>query len=145
MHRFCLFPFLLGLFSIASAQGVQPDSSESVSMALVEEVPRWAGCEELSGKEAQACTDDGVMRHVVQETRYPGKARRKGIQGQVIVRFVVERDGSVGDVEVLRSVHALLDAEAVRVVRTFPPFTPGMQRGKPVRVMYSLPLNFSLN
>ena len=85
------------------------------------------------------------MRHMVKETLYPNKARRKGIQGKVYVRFVVERDVAVGEVEVLRSVHPLLDEEAVRVVKTFPRFSPGLQRGKPVRVSFSLPMNFSLN
>ena len=143
MRWFCL-P-LLCLHPLASAQDAPADSTESVHIAIVEEVPRWPGCEDVSGTAAQACTDEGVMRHVVKETKYPGKARRKGIQGMVYVRFVVERDGSVGDVEVLRSVHPLLDEEAVRVVKTFPRFSPGLQRGKPVRVSYSLPMNFSLN
>lgn len=134
----------LALPLCSAAQGVPADSTDAVSIAIVEEVPRWPGCEDLTGTAAQACTDAGVMDHVVKETKYPGKARRKGIQGQVIVRFVVERDGTVGDIHVPRSVHPLLDAEAVRVVGTFPAFSPGLQRGKPVRVTYSLPLNFSL-
>ena len=58
---------------------------------------------------------------------------------------MVERDGSVGDIKVVRPVHPLLDEEAVRVVKTFPDFSPGLQRGKPVRVSYNLPLNFALN
>lgn len=135
----------LALPLLCAAQDVPVDSTESVNMAIVEEVPRWPGCEVESGAAAQACTDAGVMRHVVKETKYPGKARRKGIQGQVIVRFVVERDGSVGDIKVVRPVHPLLDEEAVRVVKTFPDFSPGLQRGKPVRVSYNLPLNFALN
>ena len=144
MRWFCLLPLLF--FSVkGSAQDAPADSTESVHIAIVEEVPRWPGCEDASGTVAQACTDEGVMRHVVKETKYPNKARRKGVQGQVYVSFVVERDGSVGEVEVLRSVHPLLDEEAVRVVKTFPRFSPGLQRGKPVRVRYSLPMNFSLN
>ena len=143
MRLFLLLSLALPL--LCAAQDAPADSTESVNMAIVEEVPRWPGCEAESGTAAQACTDAGVMRHVVKETKYPGKARRKGIQGQVIVRFVVERDGSVGDIKVIRPVHPLLDEEAVRVVKTFPDFSPGLQRGKPVRVSYNLPLNFALN
>ena len=136
---------LLCLPIMASAQDAPADSTESVHIAIVEDVPSWPWCEDVSGTAAQACTDEGVMRHMVKETKYPNKARRKGIQGMVCVRFVVERDVAVGEVEVLRSVHPLLDEEAVRVVKTFPRFSPGLQRGKPVRVSFSLPMNFSLN
>ena len=145
MRWFCISLFLFSLVGMATAQEAPADSTESVNIAIVEEVPRWPGCESESGTAAQACTDEGVMRHVVKETKYPSKARRKGIQGQVIVRFVVERDGSVGDIKVVRPVHPLLDEEAVRVVKTFPDFSPGLKRGKPVRVSYNLPLNFALN
>lgn len=68
-----------------------------------------------------------------------------GIQGKVYIQFVIERDGSITDVKVLRGVDASLDKEAVRVVKAMPKWKPGKQRGKPVRVSYTLPINFQLS
>ena len=67
-----------------------------------------------------------------------------GIQGKVFIQFVIERDGSITDVKVARGVDASLDKEAVRVVQSMPKWKPGKQRGKPVRVAYTLPINFLL-
>ncbi len=68
-----------------------------------------------------------------------------GIQGKVFIQFVIERDGSITDVKVARGVDASLDKEAVRVVQSMPKWKPGKQRGKPVRVAYTLPINFQLS
>ena len=67
------------------------------------------------------------------------------IQGKVFIQFVIERDGSITDVKVVRGVDASLDKEAVRVVQSMPKWKPGKQRGKPVRVAYTLPINFQLS
>ena len=66
------------------------------------------------------------------------------IQGRVIVQFVVTKTGKIGDVKVVRGVDSALDAEAVRVVKTFPDFIPGRSNGKPVNVWYTLPITFML-
>lgn len=68
-----------------------------------------------------------------------------GIQGKVYIQFVIEKDGSITDVKVVRGVDASLDKEAVRVVKAMPKWKPGKQRGKPVRVSYTLPINFQLS
>lgn len=67
-----------------------------------------------------------------------------GISGKVYIQFVIEKDGSITDVKVARGVDSSLDKEAVRVVKSMPKWTPGKQRGKPVRVAYTLPINFQL-
>lgn len=85
------------------------------------------------------------MDFVMAELKYPKKARRKGIEGKVVIKFVIEKTGEVGEATVVTSVSPLLDEEALRVVQTMPPFRPGTQRGKPVRVMFHLPFNFALN
>ena len=72
------------------------------------------------------------------------KAQEKDIQGRVICNFVVEKDGSISDVEVVRGVHSALDAEAIRVIQSMPKWTPGKQRGHTVRVRYTLPVVFKL-
>lgn len=76
--------------------------------------------------------------------KYSEEAAKKDIQGRVMVQFVVEKDGSIGPVKVIRGVDPLLDAEAVRVVKTLPKFTPGTMNGEPVRVWYAMPLMFKL-
>lgn len=85
-----------------------------------------------------------LMTYVRDEISYPDDAADKNIQGRVIVQFVVDTLGQVGDVKVVRSVDDALDREAVRVVKTLPSFTPGIRKGKPVNVWYTLPVNFKL-
>ena len=81
---------------------------------------------------------------VSKSIKYPVIAQENGIQGRVICAFVVNRDGSVVDAEVLRGVDPSLDKEALRVIGTMPKWTPGKQRGKPVRVKYTVPITFRL-
>ena len=76
--------------------------------------------------------------------KYPVMAKESGIQGKVYVTFVVEKDGSITDVKVLRGIGGGCDEEAVRVVAAMPKWKPGKQRGKPVRVQYNLPVRFTL-
>ncbi len=76
---------------------------------------------------------------------YPKKAKKKGVQGRVILQFVVERDGSVSDVEVVKGVDKDLDKEAVRVVKLMPRWVPGEMDGEPVRVKYTLPILFRIS
>jgi len=87
---------------------------------------------------------DAFRQYIKENTRYPEAAAEVGIQGKVQVAFVVEPDGSVGRVRVVRSVDPILDKEAVRVVKSSPKWTPGKQRGKPARVGYTIPVVFFL-
>ena len=88
--------------------------------------------------------DAALMRYIASQIRYPSMAHENNIQGKVILQFVVEKDGHVGDVKVVRSVDNDLDSEAVRVCKSLPKFTPGRQDGQPVRVWYTIPINFKL-
>ncbi|MEZ5083006.1 MAG: energy transducer TonB [Bacteroidales bacterium] len=72
-------------------------------------------------------------------------ARESGIQGRVFVTFVVERDGNITDVKILRGIGGGCDEEALRVIKNMPKWTPGKQRGKPVRVQFNMPIMFKLN
>jgi periplasmic protein TonB len=85
-----------------------------------------------------------LMKFLAEAIRYPPIARERGIQGIVFVSFVIERDGSVSNVEVLRGIGGGCDEEAVRVVETMPRWEPGRQAGKTVRVSYNLPMRFIL-
>lgn len=85
-----------------------------------------------------------MMEFLSKNTQYPEEAAKKGIQGTVFVQFVVEKDGSIKDVKVIRGKHPLLDAEAVRVAKLMPKWTPGKQDGKAVRVEFTMPVKFKL-
>lgn len=88
--------------------------------------------------------DEAMLQFIRDNQKYPTEAQNEGIQGRVLVQFVVDKDGSITDVEVFRGVHPLLDAEAIRVVKSMPKWKPGMQKGKPVRMKYTLVQMFRL-
>ncbi|WP_081963819.1 M56 family metallopeptidase [Porphyromonas cangingivalis] len=86
----------------------------------------------------------GMMKHLSKEVVYPEEAVKKNIQGRVMVGFIVEKDGTLSNVKIMRGIDPLLDAEAVRVVKTLK-FRPGKMNGKPVRCRFTVPINFRLN
>ena len=87
---------------------------------------------------------DGFRDWIAKNLQYPKLAADKGISGRVYVKFVVERDGSVSNVTLVRSVDPALDKEAVRVIKASPKWTPGMQKNKPVRVLFTFSVIFDL-
>ena len=99
---------------------------------IVEEMPAYPG------------GDQKLMEFIAKGIKYPQIARETGIQGRVFVGFVIEPDGSVSNVKVLRGIGGGCDEEAMRVVKSMPKWKPGKQRGKAVRVSYMLPVNFKL-
>lgn len=86
-----------------------------------------------------------MLKYIMQNIKYPKQIMEEGIQGRVTVSFIVEKDGRVSNVRLLRSVQPALDKEAIRVVKSMPKWTPGKQNGKPVRVRFNLPVMFKLN
>lgn len=86
-----------------------------------------------------------MMKYIMENIKYPKQIMEEGIQGRVTVSFIVEKDGRVSNVRLLRSVQSALDKEAVRVVKSMPKWTPGKHNGKPVRVRFNLPVMFKLN
>ena len=89
--------------------------------------------------------DLGLMKYIQKNVKYPPIAKEYNITGKVYVQFIVDKSGIVTNVKVVRGVDKNLDAEAVRVVKSLPKYKPGKQRGKPVRVMFTIPINFTLN
>ena len=85
-----------------------------------------------------------MMDYISRVLKYPEEAKEDGIGGRVYLTFVVERDGSLTDIRVLRSAHPSLDNEAVRMVKTMPKWTPGEQNGTACRVQFTLPVTFKL-
>ena len=110
----------------------EEEVSEQEIFQIVEEMPAYPG------------GDQKLMEYVAKNIKYPQIARETGIQGRVFVGFVVEPDGSVSNVKVLRGIGGGCDEEAMRVVKSMPKWKPGKQRGKAVRVSYMLPVNFKL-
>lgn len=115
-----------------STSGTAVEEDTEVVFVVVESMPAFPG------------GDAALFKYLNDNIKYPVIAQETGIQGRVICQFVVNRDGSIVDIEVVRSVDKSLDAEAIRVIKNMPRWTPGKQRGKTVRVKYTLPVNFRL-
>ncbi len=110
----------------------EEEVEEEQIFTVVESMPEFPG-----GRAA-------LMKYLAQNIKYPPYAKEAGIQGRVFINFVVETDGSITNVKVLRGIGGGCDEEAVRVVKNMPKWKPGMQRGKPVRVSFNLPVKFTL-
>ena len=89
--------------------------------------------------------DLGLMKYIQRNVKYPPIAKEYNITGKVYVSFIVDKSGAVTNVKIVRGVDKNLDAEALRVVKSLPKYKPGKQRGQPVRVMFTIPINFTLN
>ncbi len=87
---------------------------------------------------------DALKKYIADHIKYPELAKENRIQGTVYVRFIVERYGGISNIKVIRSIDPVLDREAVRVIRSLPKFKPGMQNGHPVRVWFTIPVEFKL-
>jgi len=111
------------------------EEEEEVMFAIVENKPLFNGMD----------AEQGFRDWVGKNTNYPTVAQENGISGRVYVEFTISKTGEVTDVKLLRGVDPLLDNEALRVIKASPKWTPGMQRGKPVRVKYQFPVVFRLN
>ena len=114
------------------AQPEPPKEEETKVFDVVEQMPSFPG-----GPSA-------LMQYLSSNIKYPVVAEENGVQGRVVCTFVVERDGSITDVRVIRSVDPSLDKEAVRVVKSMPKWIPGKQNGSAVRVKYTVPVTFRL-
>ena len=105
----------------------------------------YAGCENIKDLNARfKCFNKKLSGYLEDEYRYPEAARSLGIEGKIYVNFVVESDGSVSTVKVVRGLDALSDAEAVRSVEALPKMIPATFDGKPVRIQYTIPINANL-
>ncbi|MCM1312724.1 MAG: energy transducer TonB [Bacteroides sp.] len=87
---------------------------------------------------------DGLMNYLGQHIVYPAEALKKNAEGRVLVTFVIEKDGHVSHASLVKPVHPSLDAEAMRVVSSLPPFNPAMDKGEPVRFKFTIPVAFRL-
>lgn len=112
---------------------VEPEPEDEEVFMVVEDSPEFPG-----GVQA-------LLDYLRKNIKYPAICRENNIQGRVLVSFVVNKDGAIVEPEIVKSVNPSLDKEALRVISGMPNWTPGKQRGKPVRVKYTVPVNFRLN
>lgn len=113
---------------------IEPEEgpSEPEIFTIVEEMPTFPG------------GDQALLEYMAKNTKYPPLARENGLQGIVVVTFVVDEGGRINNVQILRGIGGGCDEEAIRVVQSMPAWKPGKQRGMPVRVQYNLPFRFTL-
>lgn len=123
----CGVTTLLAQKTVVSQKAQQEDP-----FTVVEQMPEFPGGTE------------GMFKFMKDNMKYPEDAQKQQIEGRVLVQFIIEKDGSLSNVNVLRSVFPSLDAEAVRVVKAMPNWKPGRQKGEPVRVKFTIPLMFKL-
>lgn len=117
---------------------------------IVEQMPRFPGCEDAGGSndEKKACAEKKMLEFIYKNIKYPAIARENGVEGTAVLSFVVEKNGKVTDIKTLRDPGAGTGEEAARVVSLMNKegivWTPGKQRGRPVRVQFTLPVKFKL-
>lgn len=109
------------------------EEAEPDFFTIVEDMPAFPG------------GDAALLKYIAENVKYPPIAKENGITGVVYVSYIVDRDGSVKDVKVVRGADPFLDKEAIRVVKTLKGYKPGKQRGKPVPVQFTIPIRFVLN
>jgi TonB family protein len=117
---------------VAYSQQEKTSKGKDEVYVVVEEMPEFPG------------GNLEMMKFLAQNIKYPVEAQKKGIQGKVYVSFVVNRDGSVSNAKIVRSVEPSLDEEAIRIVNALPKWKPGRQSGQEVAVQYTIPINFAL-
>ena len=122
---------LFGLTTVSAQKTVVAQKNQKV-FDVVEQMPEYPG-----GIQA-------LFEYLSQNVKYPADAEKQKVEGRVIATFVVETDGTINNVEVVKPVFPSLDAEAIRVLQGMPKWTPGKQSGKEVRVKYTVPINFHL-
>ena len=114
-----------------------------VPFAVIEDVPIFPGCEKVAKSQRRDCFQEKMNKHIRKNFRYPEIAQEMGIQGRVYVQFVIAKDGSITSIR-MRGPDKNLEKEANRIISRLPKMTPGKQRGRAVRVPFSIPITFRL-
>ncbi|NNE28550.1 MAG: energy transducer TonB [Saprospiraceae bacterium] len=126
-----------GVISIKRKK-VDPNTYDEVG-----EMPHMGGCDDMPDEEQKACRTQKLLMNIYSDMKYPAEARKMGHEGMVVVRFIVDQMGAVTFPEIVRSVPGGCDDEVIRVVNNLK-FVPGKMDGKPVKVVYHLPVKFKL-
>ena len=129
------------VIEVDDVEVMDDDLDVDVPFAVIEDVPVFPGCE--GAKDKRACFNEMIQKHIVKNFRYPEIAQEMGVQGRVNVMFTIQKDGSIGNIR-YRGPDKNLEAEALRIIEKLPRMTPGKQRGRAVRVPFSIPITFKL-
>ena len=121
----------------------EPDN-ENEPRLVVELMPYFGECASLSGTERKNCSDLAILRYLQSRIEYPQTAKEIGIQGTVVISFIVDRSGIINDVTIVKDIGAGCGAEAKRIIEEMPAWHPGIQNGKKVPVIFKLPVKFRL-
>ncbi len=156
----CLFAF--GAFAQEEIESEPKIAEEKYSFAVVEKIPLIKGCANLSSstqEDQRECMEHHIAKHVGDNFTFPEKARQKSIQARIFISFVVEKNGNVSSIRVLKGAEDAykdaskkkkaaakeLDKEAIRVIKLLEFLEPAMQKGKPVRMSFTMPINAKLS
>ncbi len=127
--------------SVPTIDYVEEDIPEEILINIVEEKPIFPGCENAT--DTYSCFQEMMQKHIRKNFKYPERAIAMNQEGKVYVRFTIQKDGSIDELK-LRGPFKLLEEEASRIISKLPQMTPGKQRGTPVKVPFSIPINFVL-
>ncbi|WP_158975568.1 energy transducer TonB [Cellulophaga sp. L1A9] len=122
---------------------VKPIIDEVFAFVALEDVPVFPGCESVAKSERQTCFEKSMQQHILKNFRYPEAAVETHTQGKVYVMFTIGKDGNIEDLK-LKGPAKILEEEAARIISKLPQMKPGMQRLEPVKVSFSIPINFKL-
>jgi len=128
---------------VEEVEVVEEDLDLDVPFAIIEDVPLYPGCERVPKSQRRNCFQKEIQKHINKNFRYPEIAQEMGIQGRVFVQFTIQKDGSISGIRT-RGPDKNLEKEANRIISKLPRMTPGKQRGRPVRVPFSIPITFKL-
>jgi TonB family protein len=132
-----LIPFIT--LSILNAQ-----TEDSAIYQVVEDMPRFPGCEYESKEEQTNCSTGKMLKFIYGELIYPAEAKQRKTEGTVVVQFVINKDGSISNAKIVKEIGDGCGEEVLRIVSKMPNWEAGMQRGIPVKVRYTLPVKFRL-
>jgi protein TonB len=145
----CLLFFFVSNLSFAQevVPVAEPESESELPFQVIEKIPEFEACEGLQSNESRACFNKQIQKHIQKYLTYPSQAHEQNIQGKVYVAFVIDKEGNVTEIKARgpKVIGAnVLEDEAVRIMKLLPKLKPGIQRGKPVKVRYTLPIAFKL-
>ena len=122
----------------------EEETDEVFNFAVVEDKPVYPGCEDATKAERNVCFQQGIMKHISKNFKYPEIAKDMGIQEKIFVNFVIDKKGKISNAQVVRGNDKHLKKEALRLVNSIPGMVPAKQRGKPVQCSFTIPINFKL-
>jgi protein TonB len=128
---------------VEEVEVMEEEMDMDIPFAIIEDVPLFPGCERVAKSKRRQCFQEKMGKHISKNFRYPEIAQEMGIQGRVFVMFTIGKDGNISGIRT-RGPDKNLEKEAKRIIDKLPKMTPGKQRGRPVRVPFSIPIQFKL-